>query len=99
MITKRTAAIATPRIPLFLRMPWLSKRRIVLLAGLGTLAAGLALNWGWLTAAGIAPVLLSLLPCAAMCALGLCMRRGANGSCSKLQLKDAELPSSDDSRP
>ena len=46
MITKRTAAIATPRIPLFLRMPWLSKRRIVLLAGLGTLAAGLALNWG-----------------------------------------------------
>jgi hypothetical protein len=61
--------------------------------------AGLALNWGWLTAAGIAPVLLSLLPCAAMCALGLCMRRGANGSCSKLQLKDAELPSSDDSRP
>ena len=82
MITQRTAAIATPRIPLFLRMPWLSKRRIVLLAGLGTLAAGLALNWGWLTAVGVAPILLSLAPCAAMCALGLCMRGGGAKSCA-----------------
>jgi hypothetical protein len=34
---------------------------------------GLALNWSWLVAAGIAPLILGLAPCAAMCALGLCM--------------------------
>lgn len=30
-------------------------------------------NWGWLVAAGLAPLLLTVLPCAAMCALGMCM--------------------------
>ena len=30
------------------------------------------LGWGWLTTAGLAPIILSTLPCAAMCALGLC---------------------------
>lgn len=50
------------------------RRGLLILAGL-TLVAGLTLNWGWLTAAGIAPILISLLPCAAMCALGLCMNR------------------------
>ena len=51
---------------------------------LGSVAiiGGLALNWGWLVAAGIAPVLLTLLPCAAMCALGLCMNRMGGRSCS-----------------
>jgi YHS domain-containing protein len=34
---------------------------------------GVALNWGWLVAAGLAPILIALLPCAAMCALGMCM--------------------------
>jgi len=56
-------------------------RVLLALAGLA-LAAGLALNWGWLTAAGIAPILVSLLPCAAMCALGLCMNKGGGKSCS-----------------
>ncbi|MEQ8393701.1 hypothetical protein [Thalassobaculum sp.] len=61
---------------------YLGRRRVLLvLAGLA-LAAGLALNWGWLTAAGIAPILVSLLPCAAMCGLGLCMSKGGGKSCS-----------------
>ncbi|MDZ3836178.1 MAG: hypothetical protein U0S49_02255 [Rhodospirillales bacterium] len=60
----------------------MTNRRIVLLAGVAALGAGLALNWDWLTAAGIAPILLSLAPCAAMCALGLCMRGGGAESCS-----------------
>lgn len=47
------------------------------------LGAGLALNWSWLVAAGIAPLLVVLAPCAAMCALGLCMRKGTGESCSK----------------
>lgn len=37
------------------------------------LGAGAYFNWGWLVAAGIAPIILAVAPCAAMCALGLCM--------------------------
>lgn len=37
------------------------------------LGLGAFFNWGWLVAAGLAPILLAILPCAAMCALGLCM--------------------------
>lgn len=43
-------------------------------------AGGLALNWNWLVAVGVAPLLLSALPCVAMCALGLCMSRGGSRS-------------------
>ncbi len=35
-------------------------------------AAGLALNWNWLVAIGLAPILLSTLPCLVMCAFGVC---------------------------
>lgn len=38
------------------------------------LAAGAYFNWGWLVAAGLAPIILALAPCAVMCAMGLCMR-------------------------
>jgi hypothetical protein len=34
------------------------------------LVAGIGLNWAWLVAAGIVPILLSTLPCLIMC--GLC---------------------------
>jgi hypothetical protein len=30
-------------------------------------------GWGWLVAAGLAPVILSTLPCLVMCGLGVCM--------------------------
>lgn len=45
---------------------------------------GLYLNWGWLAAAGLAPLILGILPCAAMCALGLCANKlqGGKSSCS-----------------
>lgn len=82
MITDPNAAEPIPRLPLSLLLPWLSKRRIVLFLGLGTVGAALALNWDWLTAVGAAPILLSLAPCAAMCALGLCMRGGGARSCA-----------------
>jgi len=57
------------------------RRGLLILAGLA-ITAGLALNWSWLTAAGIAPILISVLPCLAMCALGLCMNMGTGKSCS-----------------
>lgn len=37
-------------------------------------------SWGWLVAAGIAPLLLTIAPCAAMCALGLCTMGGKSKS-------------------
>lgn len=40
---------------------------------------GAYFNWGWLVAAGIAPILVAVLPCAAMCALGLCMGGRSKG--------------------
>lgn len=57
-----------------------TRRGLLTIAGVA-IVGGLGLNWSWLVAAGIAPVLLSLLPCATMCALGLCAmqmsRKGA----------------------
>src|SRR5882724_2038844 len=58
----------------------LGGRRGLIAAGAAVIVAGLAFKWSWLVAAGIAPVLLSVLPCVAMCALGLCMNRIAGGS-------------------
>src|SRR6516165_7969921 len=55
-------------------------RRIAIALGLGAVAAGIALSWGWLTAIGVAPVLVAAAPCAVMCALGLCMPRICGGS-------------------
>ena len=55
---------------------WLGGRRGLLIAGLLVATGGLWLGWPSLVAAGIAPLLLSLLPCVVMCALGLCMKKG-----------------------
>jgi hypothetical protein len=55
-------------------------RRIAIALGAAAGAAGIALNWGWLTAIGVTPVLAAAAPCAAMCALGLCLHRIAGGS-------------------
>ncbi len=63
--------------------PWLSGRRIWWIAAALALAAGAALNWSWLVAIGVAPLLVAALPCVAMCALGLCMNRMMGRSCSK----------------
>ena len=48
------------------------------LLAIAVLALGLGAysSWGWLVAAGIAPLLLTFAPCAAMCALGLCTMGG-----------------------
>lgn len=46
------------------------------LVALAVLAVALGLyfgGWGWLVAAGLAPILLSTLPCLIMCGLGICM--------------------------
>jgi hypothetical protein len=58
---------------------YLGNRWGLLAAGILVLTIGAALNWSWLVAAGIAPIILSLAPCAIMCAVGLCcmnMKKG-----------------------
>ena len=62
---------------------YLGNRKILAVLAVALVGAGLALNWGWLAAAGIAPILLALAPCAAMCALGLCMSKMGGKSCSE----------------
>lgn len=60
----------------------LGGRRGLIIATLAAVGIGLALNWSWLVAIGVAPLLISLAPCAVMCALGLCMSRMGGQSCS-----------------
>lgn len=75
------------------RLPFrLGRRRSLILAGFAAVGGGLALNWGWLTAVGVAPILITFLPCAAMCALGLCMRGGTNASCPTSIKRGVSLP-------
>ncbi|MGF1623990.1 MAG: hypothetical protein ACFCVH_03830 [Alphaproteobacteria bacterium] len=59
----------------------LGGRRGLLLLAAAALTAGAAFNWSWLVAAGIAPLLLTALPCVVMCGLGMCMMGGR--SCAK----------------
>jgi hypothetical protein len=53
--------------------------------GISVLAIALWARWDWLAAAGLAPIILAMLPCAVMCALGVCMHRfipqSKSGSC------------------
>ena len=46
-------------------------RRKWLLLGVVAVATGLAFGWKTLAVAGLGPILIALLPCAILCALGL----------------------------
>ena len=59
---------------------YLGNRWVLLAFGALVLIIGAAFNWGWLVAAGVAPILLALAPCAIMCALGLCAVKMIGGS-------------------
>ncbi len=64
----------------------LSRRTLLIAAAVAGMAAGLSLGWSSLVAAGLAPIILALLPCAAMCALGLCAKRlGPKKECSSAE--------------
>lgn len=69
------------------------------LLAIATLALGFGAysNWGWLVAAGIAPILLALAPCAVMCAMGMCMGGKSKNpteveSPGSIEGTDAKLP-------
>ena len=52
-------------------------RRAMMWAGGSAVVLAAVFSWGWLVAIGVAPLILAFLPCAAMCALGLCMNKTA----------------------
>ncbi|MDA1098567.1 MAG: hypothetical protein O2967_06225 [Proteobacteria bacterium] len=62
--------------------PYIGGRRGLIILAIGIAAGGMAMNWGWLEAVGAASILLAVLPCAAMCALGLCMNISGGKSCA-----------------
>jgi hypothetical protein len=62
-----------------------------LIAAAALLGVAAFLNWEWLAAIGVAPVLLAVAPCAAMCAVGLCMNKMAGKSCAGAS-KDRSKP-------
>ena len=64
---------------------WLSAPN-VFIAALVVAGGALYLGWSALVAAGIASVIVGVLPCLAMCVLGLCMGR--------MGKKDAAIPTS-----
>ena len=66
--------------PLFALRGFLRTRfGIFATAGLA-IGGGLYFGWGYVVAAGLAPLILGVAPCATMCALGLCMGGGNNKS-------------------
>ena len=61
---------------------YLGGHRAIIVLAIVAVVVGAALNWSWLAAVGVAPVLLSALPCLVMCGLGLCMNRLVGRSCA-----------------
>ena len=57
---------------------YLGNWRVLLILAIVIAVTGVALEWDWLVAVGLAPIVLSTLPCLVMCAFGVCtMRRSA----------------------
>jgi hypothetical protein len=73
----KAAEIPLSRLVLYAVRYYLGDRRVLWALAAAALVGGLALNWSWLVAAGVAPILLAALPCVAMCALGLCANKMA----------------------
>lgn len=69
-------------------LPWLPNNGVLLIAAVAAISGGFALNWSWLVAVGLAPVIVSLLPCMAICALGLgiCKMAGIRATNPKPQI-------------
>ena len=51
----------------------LRHRLVLASAGIAVTGGGLALGWDWLTAVGVAPLIVAAAPCLIMCAFGMCM--------------------------
>ena len=92
--TTKTVDASLARDLLHAARYYLGGRRGLLILAVVALIGGAALNWGWLVAAGIAPILLSVLPCLVMCGLGLCMNKliGGSNTSQESQAPVSQLP-------
>jgi len=102
--TTRAAERSLPQIVMALLRYYLGRRRNQIILAAALLGIGAYFNWGWFVAAGIAPLLLAIAPCAVMCALGLCMMPGKSnatnskpGELSAVEQQRARLGYSTDS--
>jgi hypothetical protein len=60
-------------------------------------STGLVGGWNWLTAVGIAPIIVSVAPCLVMCALRMCMMgRGRKAPSNDLAPEPVERPTRSD---
>lgn len=76
---------------------WLGGRWALVAVGALGAAGGIALSWNWLVAAGLAPLVVGVLPCVAMCAAGLCLKGVGGRTCDASAAKKhttAERPGS-----
>lgn len=80
--TTKTEDMSLARTVGGLARHYLGGRRGLIVLGVAIVVAGMALNWSWFVAIGLAPLILALAPCLAMCALGLCMNKMGGKSCS-----------------
>lgn len=73
---------------------YLWRPRLLLALAAVAIVAGLVFNWSWLVAAGVAPILISTLPCLVMCAFGVCMmcRSGERSSTPVCDAAETESP-------
>ncbi|MGQ0663961.1 MAG: hypothetical protein ACT4P2_10335 [Pseudomonadota bacterium] len=94
--TKSPTKAAAPAVPplaqelLYALRYWLRQPRVFIPAAAVVAGAGLYSGWGWLAAAGLLPIVLMALPCAAMCAVGLCaMGKGDKSGTKQASAEDA----------
>lgn len=75
-------------------------RKILIAVAIVGAIAGIVLNWGWLVALGIAPLILAAVPCLAMCAFGLCADKLRDGqSCAPAKTDSTRDPGVSPERP
>ncbi len=87
--SKAVAAAVAPRVWRILTLGDRLGRRVAVVAwSAAGIGLGLFFGWNWVVAAGLSSIVLGLLPCAAMCAAGLCMGRGG-GKCADPGAKNA----------
>lgn len=70
----------------------LGNRFALLAIAAGVIGLGAYSNWGWLVAAGLAPIILAMAPCAVMCAVGMCAKGGKKAAPGAIEGSDAKSP-------
>jgi hypothetical protein len=80
------------------RPQWLRGWRGLALLATMAVAIGLGAGWHWLASVGALSLLVTALPCLAMCALGLCMHRTGGAKDRNVAVKETPDASFADDR-